>query len=71
MNTTIESNQFGIEINNQRKWWHDRRVKIAGISCTVLLFVVIAFSLLLQFAILAPKESRSTTTTTIQPPGKF
>jgi hypothetical protein len=71
MTTESDSNQVKIEINKQRRWWHDRRVRTIGISFTVLLLLAIALSLLLEFAILAPKESHSTTTTTTQPPGKF
>jgi hypothetical protein len=71
MNTNSEPNQLDVETNKQSKWWHDRRVKIIGISFTVLILLAISLSLLLAFAIPTKKESHSTTTTTTQPPRKF
>lgn len=71
MNTNSEFNQLDIEINEQRRWWHDRRIQIIGISFTIVLLLAISLSLVLGLVILAPKESHSTTTTTTQPTSNF
>jgi hypothetical protein len=71
MGTNNVFNQFHMETNTQSKWWHHRWVKIIGISFIILIILTISLSLLLEFAILTPKQSYTTTTTTTQPPGEF
>lgn len=47
------------------QWWQHRRAKIIGVSVLLLVLVVITLSLILKFAILAPKKPKTTTSTTI------
>jgi hypothetical protein len=69
MDTENTPIQFETGINEKCVWWHDRRVRIIGISFTVLLLLAVTLSLVLLFAVSARNKSHSSTTTTTQAPG--
>ena len=71
MDIQSESNQLVIESNKRPKWWYHRRVKIIGISSTVLIILAVSLTVILEFSIRSSKRSYSTTTTTTQAPGKL
>jgi flagellar basal body-associated protein FliL len=56
-----------VENNGAQKWWHNRRIRIIGISFIVVAIIAVVLSLVLTLAIPASKKPEATTTTTPGP----